>query len=132
SSAQRGKFEEYRAFAANKSDLERTDLAKEKTGVFIGAYAVNPVNDERIPIWIADYVLASYGTAAIMAVPGHDARDLEFACKFNLPVREVVQAPGGQESIGYIGDGVAINSGFLNGLPTVEAKTKITQWLEYK
>ncbi|HTD85157.1 MAG TPA: class I tRNA ligase family protein, partial [Candidatus Binatia bacterium] len=132
SSAQRGKVEEYRAFAANKSDLERTDLAKEKTGVFIGAYAVNPVNDERIPIWIADYVLASYGTGAIMAVPGHDARDLEFARKFNLSVREVVRAPAGQESIGYVGDGTSVNSGFLDGLPTPEAKKRITQWLEDK
>ena len=129
---ERAKVEEYRAFAANKSDLERTDLAKEKTGVFTGAYAVNPVNDERIPIWIADYVLASYGTGAIMAVPGHDTRDLEFARKFSLPVREVVHAPGGQESIGYVGDGTAVNSGFLDGLPTAEAKKKIIQWLEDK
>ena len=123
---------EYRTYAANKSDLERTDLAKEKTGVFIGAYAINPVNDERIPIWIADYVLASYGTGAIMAVPGHDTRDLEFARKFDLPVRQVVEAPDGQESIGYVGDGVAVNSGLLNGLPTAEAKKKITQWLQEK
>jgi len=130
--AQRAKVEEYRALAANKSDLDRTDLAKEKTGVFIGAYALNPVKDEPIPIWIADYVLASYGTGAIMAVPGHDTRDLEFARKFNLAVREVVQAPGGQESIGYVGDGVSVNSGFLDGLPTPEAKRKITQWLEDK
>ena len=129
---QRVKVDEYRAHAANKSDLERTDLAKEKTGVFIGAHAINPVNDERIPIWIADYVLASYGTGAIMAVPGHDTRDLEFAQKFSLPIGEVVQAPGGQESIGYVGDGVSVNSGFLNGLPTPEAKKKITQWLEEK
>ena len=129
---QGAKVDEYRAFAGNKSDLERTDLAKEKTGVFIGAYAINPVNNERIPIWIADYVLASYGTGAIMAVPGHDTRDLEFARKFNLPVREVVQAPAGEESIGFVGDGTSVNSGFLNGLPTLEAKKKITQWLEHK
>ena len=132
SPAQRAQVEQYSAFAGNKSDLERTDLAKEKTGVFIGAYAINPVNDERIPIWIADYVLASYGTGAIMAVPGHDTRDLEFARKFNLPVREVVHPPGGQQSIGYVGDGTSVNSGFLNGLPTAEAKRKITQWLEEK
>ena len=132
SADQRAKVEEYRAYAANKSDLERTDLAKEKTGVFIGAHALNPVNNERIPIWIADYVLASYGTGAIMAVPGHDTRDLEFARKFNLPIREVVQAPAGLQSIGYLGDGVSVNSGFLNGLPTPEAKKRITQWLEAK
>ena len=129
---QRAQVEDYRAYAANKSDLERTDLGKDKTGVFIGAYAINPVNDERIPIWIADYVLASYGTGAIMAVPGHDTRDLEFARKFNLAVREVVQAPPGQESIGYVGDGTSVNSGFLDGLPTPEAKGKITQWLKDK
>jgi leucyl-tRNA synthetase len=127
---QRAKVEEYRAFAAKKSDLDRTDLAKEKTGVFIGAYAVNPVNNERIPIWIADYVLASYGTGAIMAVPGHDTRDLEFARKFDLPIREVVKAPNEQESIGFVGDGVSVNSGFISGLPTAEAKKKITRWLE--
>ncbi len=120
----------YRAFAAAKSDLERTELAKEKTGVFTGAYAINPVNQERIPIWIADYVLASYGTGAIMAVPAHDTRDLEFAQKFGLPVRQVVQAPAGEESIGFVGDGVSVNSDFLNQLPTPEAKKRITAWLE--
>jgi len=122
--------EEYRAGAARKSDLERTDLAKEKTGVFIGAFAVNPVNDEEIPIWIADYVLASYGTGAIMAVPGHDERDLEFARKYELDVRAVVQAPEGMESVGFVGDGVSMNSGFISGLPTPEAKAKIIDWLE--
>ena len=120
----------YRAAAASKSDLERTELAKEKTGVFTGAYAINPVNGERIPIWIADYVLASYGTGAIMAVPAHDTRDLEFAKKFQLPIRIVVQAPGNQESIGFVDDGTSINSGFLTGLPTPEAKAKIASWLE--
>ncbi|HOX01923.1 MAG TPA: leucine--tRNA ligase [Candidatus Paceibacterota bacterium] len=120
----------YRAFAAAKSDLERTDLAKEKTGVFTGAFAVNPVNQERIPIWIADYVLASYGTGAIMAVPAHDTRDLEFARQYDLPVRIVVQAPVGKESIGYIDDGVSVNSAFLDGLPTPEAKQRIAAWLE--
>src|SRR5262249_2304456 len=83
---QKKAVEDYKAFAAGKSDLERTELAKEKTGVFTGAYAINPVNGEKIPIWIADYVLASYGTGAIMAVPAHDERDFDFAKKFNLPV----------------------------------------------
>ncbi len=128
--AQRQAVDEYRAYAAKKSDLERTELAKEKTGVFTGAYAINPVNHERIPIWIADYVLASYGTGAIMAVPAHDTRDLEFARKFNLPIRLVVQAPEGQESIGFVGDGISVNSGLITGLPTPEAKKKITAWLE--
>ncbi|MCL5096644.1 MAG: leucine--tRNA ligase [Candidatus Omnitrophica bacterium] len=120
----------YRAYAAAKSDLERTEMAKKKTGVFTGAYAINPVNGERIPIWIADYVLATYGTGAIMAVPAHDTRDLEFARKFDLPVRLVVQAPAGQESIGFVGDGTNVNSGLLDGLPTPEAKKKINAWLE--
>ena len=122
----------YQQFAAGKSDLERTELSKEKTGVFTGAYALNPVNGERIPLWIADYVLASYGTGAIMAVPGHDARDLEFARKFDLPIRVVVQAREGQDSVGFLDDGVSVNSDFLNGLPTPEAKKKITAWLEEK
>jgi leucyl-tRNA synthetase len=132
SDEQRQAVAEYRAFAAGKSDLERTDLAKEKTGVFIGAHAVNPVNQECIPIWIADYVLSSYGTGAIMAVPAHDSRDLEFARAFDLPIRQVVQAPDGTESIGYVDDGVSVNSGFITGLPTPEAKAKITAWLEEK
>jgi leucyl-tRNA synthetase len=120
----------YRAYAAGKSDLERTELAKTKTGVFTGAYALNPVQGERIPIWVADYVLASYGTGAIMAVPAHDTRDLEFARKFDLPVRVVVQAPPGQESVGFVGDGVSVDSGLITGLPTPEAKRRITVWLE--
>ena len=127
---QRGAVEQYRATAASKSDLERTELARDKTGVFTGAYAVNPVNQEKIPVWIADYVLASYGTGAIMAVPAHDERDLEFAQKFHLPIRIVVQAPAGKESLGCIEDGIAIDSAFLNGLPTAEAKKKISAWLE--
>jgi leucyl-tRNA synthetase len=129
---QRSAVKGYQEYAAGKSDLERTELAKEKTGVFTGAYALNPVNDERIPIWIADYVLASYGTGAIMAVPGHDARDLEFARKFNLPIRQVVQAPEGQEPIGFVGDGVSVDSGFITSLPTPAAKSKIIEWLEEK
>jgi leucyl-tRNA synthetase len=120
----------YRAYASSKSDLERTELAKEKTGVFTGAYAINPVNDERIPIWIADYVLSTYGTGAIMAVPAHDERDLEFARMFNLPIRVVVQAPEGQESLGFVGNGISIDSGSITGLPTPEAKAKISAWLE--
>ncbi len=122
----------YQTYAASKSDLERTDLAKEKTGVFTGAYAINPVNGERIPIWIADYVLSTYGTGAIMAVPAHDTRDLEFAQKFDLPIRIVVQAPDPSKSIGFVDDGISVNSGFLSGLPTPEAKRKIAAWLEEK
>jgi leucyl-tRNA synthetase len=129
---QRAAVEQYQQFAATKSELERTELAKEKTGVFTGAYAINPVNNERIPIWIADYVLATYGTGAIMAVPAHDERDLEFARKFNLPIRVVVQAPEGTESLGFVGNGVSIDSGNITGLPTAEAKKKITAWLEEK
>src|SRR5207302_3273023 len=106
---------------ACKSELERTDLAKEKTGLFPGACAINPVNQERIPIWIADYVLLGYGTGAIMAVPAHDERDLEFARKFDLPIREVVQPRGGEDPIGFIGDGIAINSPIIEGLPSAEA-----------
>ena len=128
---QRAAVEEYRASAARKSDLERTDLAKDKSGVFTGGFAINPVNDEPVPVWIADYVLASYGTGAIMAVPAHDARDLEFAQKFELPVRVVVEAPEG-ESLGFVGDGISVESGFISGLPTPEAKAKIIGWLEEK
>jgi leucyl-tRNA synthetase len=131
-SAQRAAVAAYQARASGKSDLERTELSTEKTGVFTGAYAVNPVNEEKIPIWIADYVLASYGTGAIMAVPAHDSRDLEFARKFDLPLRIVVQAPGGQESLGFVEDGTSVNSGFLSGLPTPETKRKIIAWLEEK
>ncbi|MSR78264.1 MAG: leucine--tRNA ligase [Candidatus Omnitrophica bacterium] len=129
---QKSKVETYCGQASRKSDLERTDLAKEKTGVFTGAYAVNPVNQKKIPIWIADYVLSGYGTGAIMSVPAHDARDLEFAKKFDLPVDVVVKAPEGKESIGWCEDGTAINSDFLNGLSTPEAKKKMNDWLEQK
>jgi leucyl-tRNA synthetase len=133
---QRQAVEAYRAEVAKKSDLERTELAKEKTGVFTGAYAINPVNREEIPIWIADYVLISYGTGAIMAVPGHDTRDFEFATKFNLPIVQVVEPPTGTDWHGYVEDGIAVNSAnadiALNGLPTPEAKRKITAWLEAK
>jgi leucyl-tRNA synthetase len=123
----------YRVEVARKSDLERTELSKEKTGVFTGAYAINAVNGEKIPIWIADYVLASYGTGAIMAVPAHDERDFEFATKFSLPVIQVVQPNDAKtEWQGFTDDGTAVNSGFLNSLPTAEAKKKITAWLEEK
>ena len=124
--------EAYQAEAARKSDLERTDLAKGKSGVFTGAYAINPANGRQMPIWTADYVLAGYGTGAIMAVPAHDMRDLEFAKKFKLPIEVVVQAPEGRESIGFTGVGTAVNSGLLDGLPTHEAKRTITAWLEEK
>ncbi len=127
----RQSVETYKAQVAKRSDLERAE-AKEKTGVSIGACAINPVNNEEIPIWIADYVLAGYGTGAIMAVPAHDTRDLEFARKFNLPVRVVVEAPPGRESLGFVGEGVSVNSDFLSGLSTVEAKKKVTAWLEEK
>ena len=124
---------QYQAFASGRSDLERTELAKEKTGVFTGAYALNPVNGEKIPIWIADYVPASYGTGAIMAVPAHDTRDFEFAKKFNLPVIQVVQPNDPKTDWqGFTDDGVSVNSGFITGLPTPEAKAKITAWLAEK
>ncbi|GHV75409.1 leucine--tRNA ligase [Spirochaetia bacterium] len=124
--------------AAKKSDLERTDLAKVKTGVFSGAYAINPVNGKKIPIWIADYVLISYGTGAIMAVPAHDERDWDFAKAFNLPIIQVVAnekpAPGQDYSAEppeyTIADGWSVNSGEFTGLPTAEAKTKVTAWVE--
>ena len=129
----------YQEQAATKSDLDRTDLAKEKTGVFTGAYAINPVNSEKIPIWISDYVLISYGTGAIMSVPAHDERDFEFAKKFNLAVMPVVE-PGDAEQaelvrqgkLCFIGDGKAINSGRFNGLSTAQFKEQITNWLEEK
>jgi leucyl-tRNA synthetase len=136
SKEKRADIEKYRQEAARKSDLDRTDLAKEKTGVFIGAYAINPVNNEKIPIWISDYVLISYGTGAIMAVPAHDERDFEFAKKFNLPIIPVVAPPDAQQAelvkqgkLCFVGDGKAINSGQFDGLSTVEFKEKITEWL---
>ena len=126
----------YRAEIGGKSDLERTELSKEKTGVFTGAYAVNPVNGERIPVWIADYVLMGYGTGAIMAVPAHDERDWEFAKKYDLPIRPVVKMAGGEANADACapGEGTAIDSHnadvSLNGLSTAEAKSKIIDWLE--
>ncbi|MGB5944652.1 leucine--tRNA ligase [Paenisporosarcina sp.] len=112
-----------------KSDLERTDLAKSKTGVFTGAYAINPVSGEKMPIWIADYVLATYGTGAIMAVPAHDDRDYEFAKQFDLPIVEVVEG-GNIEKEAYAGEGKHINSDFLNGLDKIQAIEKAIKWFE--
>ena len=130
----------YAETAARKSDLERTDLAKEKTGVWTGAHAVNPVNGEKIPVWIADYVLISYGTGAIMAVPAHDERDWDFAKAFGLPVTRVVAGEKPETGKDYSGtpqqcesaDGWSVNSGDFTGLPTALAKTRITEWLEEK
>jgi leucyl-tRNA synthetase len=147
---QRADVDAYIKTAAAKSERDRQDASKEKTGVFTGAYAVNPVNHQRIPVWIADYVLTGYGTGAIMAVPAHDERDHEFARKFDLPIIEVVrpasqdQPPESKKPGGtgvspvasrsatlspFTGEGVAVNSGPLDGLPTAEAKQKITAWL---
>ncbi len=120
----------YMDLASRKSDLERTELQKEKTGVFTGACAMNPVNQEAIPIWIADYVLSSYGTGAIMAVPGQDERDWAFAAKYGLPIRRTVQPPPDFTGLAYTGDGPAMNSDFLDGLHVDAAKKKIIHWLE--
>ena len=125
----------YRAFAAGKTDVERQADAREKTGVFIGAYATNPANGAQVPVFIADYVLAGYGTGAIMAVPGQDERDWEFAEVFDLPIVRTVQPPDGFEGKAYTGEGPAINSGSpqsvsLDGLSIVDAKARIIQWLE--
>ncbi len=125
---------EYKESAKHKSDLERQQLEKDKTGVFTGAYVINPVNNKEIPVWISDYVLMSYGTGAIMAVPGHDQRDWEFARKYNLPIIEVVKPAGSKESnvskAAFSEEGIACNSGFINGLKTEKAKKKVIEWLE--
>jgi len=121
---------EYREKTARKSELERAELTKEKTGVFTGAHAINPANEQKIPIWIADYVLLGYGTGAIGGVPAHDERDLEFAKKFDLPIVEVVQPLSNEPALGFVGEGIAINSPIIDGLTTAEAKKKITKWLE--
>ncbi|WP_028976381.1 leucine--tRNA ligase [Sporolactobacillus terrae] len=126
---QKESIDRYRAEVAAKSDLERTDLAKTKTGAFTGAYAINPVNGKKVPIWIADYVLITYGSGAIMAVPGHDDRDYEFATKFHLPIIEVV-AGGDLSKEAYTGEGKHVHSEFLNGLGKKEAITKMIDWLE--
>ena len=121
---------DYIAEAAKKSDLDRTDLAKEKTGVFSGSYAINPVNGKEIPIWIADYVLISYGTGAIMAVPAHDTRDWEFAKKFNLPIIEVLKSEVDVQEQAWTEDGIHVNSGFLDGLNKADAIEKMIAFLE--
>ncbi|MED4779273.1 leucine--tRNA ligase [Brevibacillus choshinensis] len=126
--AQREAVDAYLEQAKRKSDLERTDLAKEKTGVFTGAYAINPVDGERLPIWIADYVLISYGTGSIMAVPAHDERDYEFAKTFDLPIKQVIEG-GDISEEAYSGDGPHINSGFLDGLNKEQAIIKMIEWL---
>ena len=129
-------IEAYKETASKKSDLDRTDLAKDKSGQFTGAYAVNPVNGEKIPIWISDYVLISYGTGAIMAVPAHDERDFEFATKFELPIIQVVQPDNPEDAklceegkLCFAGNGTAMNSGKFTGLKTPEFKEKIATWL---
>ncbi|MEC1717882.1 leucine--tRNA ligase [Schinkia azotoformans] len=126
---QKAEIDAYLEKVQSKSDLERTDLAKEKTGVFTGAYAINPVNGEKMPIWIADYVLMGYGSGAIMAVPAHDERDYEFAVKFELPIKEVV-AGGDVSKEAYTGDGVHVNSDFLNGLNKEDGIKKAIEWFE--
>ena len=126
---QRAAVEEYLDIVKRKSDLERTDLNKDKTGVFTGAYAINPVNGEKVELWIADYVLASYGTGAVMAVPAHDERDYEFATKFNLPIKAVVE-DNGEVVVPFYGDGKHINSDFINGLNNEEAIAKVIEFLE--
>ena len=125
-------IEKYRTEVAKKSDLERTDLAKGKSGVFTGAYAINPVNRQKIPIWAADYVLMSYGTGAIMAVPAHDERDYEFAKQYDLPIPRVIAAADGNDTLPYTGDGTLINSPGYDGLAWPEAKKKITAALAAK
>lgn len=126
---QKAAVDEYLDIVKRKSDLERTDLNKDKTGVFTGAYAINPVSGEKVEIWIADYVLASYGTGAVMAVPAHDERDFEFATKFNLAITPVIE-DNGEVVVPFYGDGLYINSGFINGLNNEDAITKVIGFLE--
>ena len=126
---QKAAVEEYLDIVKRKSDLERTDLNKDKTGVFTGAYAINPVNGEKVELWIADYVLASYGPGAVMAVPAHDERDCEFATKFNLPIKAVIE-DNGEVVVPFYGDGKHINSDFINGLNNEEAIAKVIEFLE--
>ena len=128
---QKDKVAEYKKICASKSDLERTELNKEKTGVFTGAYAINPVNGKEIPIWIADYVLSTYGTGAIMAVPAHDTRDFAFATKYGIEIIPVISG-GDISKEAYTGDGVHINSKFLDGLNKEDAINKMIEWLEDK
>ncbi len=127
---QRAAVEAYRAQAATRSDFERSAVARDKTGVFTGSHAVNPANGTRLPIWIADYVLMTYGTGAIMAVPGQDQRDWDFARAFDLPIIRTVQPPPDFTGEAWLEDGPAINSAFLDGLRVAQAKARMTQWLE--
>ena len=125
------KVSEYRKESATKNEMQRTELNKDKSGVFTGSYAINPLNKKKIPIWIGDYVLLSYGTGAIMAVPGHDERDYEFAVKYGLEITQVVDGKGVDiDNVAYTNDGVAINSDFINGLSTADAKSKMIEYLE--
>ncbi len=128
--SQSAEVEKYQEVSSKKTDIERSSLEKEKTGVFTGAYAVNPVNGHEVPVWIADYVLSSYGTGAVMAVPAHDFRDYEFAKKYELEIIKVVEKDGDIVLDVHEDDGITINSDFLNGLATQEAKEKIIEWLE--
>ena len=125
----KAEVEKYKEEASRRSDLERTDLNKDKTGVFTGSYVINPVNGEKLPIWISDYVLASYGTGAVMAVPSGDQRDYDFATKFDLPIKPVIEGTDVSEGA-FDGDGKHINSGFLDGLNIADAKQKMIDWLE--
>ncbi len=129
---QKKQVDDYVESVKSLTEIERTSTVKEKTGVFIGAYVINPATNKKIPIWIADYVLQSYGTGAIMAVPGQDERDWEFAEKFDLPIIRTVQPPNDFDGKAYLDDGPAINSDFLNGLNVKEAKRRMIQWLEEK
>ncbi|MFT5905561.1 MAG: leucyl-tRNA synthetase, partial [Cryomorphaceae bacterium] len=126
---QKDAIEAYIKDCASKSDMERGEMNKDKTGIFTGAYVTNPVNGEQIPVWIADYVMMGYGTGAIMAVPGHDERDYQFAIKFELPVIQVVQPNDKSDWKGYTGNGKSINSGFLDGMKTKDAKRAMIKWL---
>ncbi len=126
----RAAVDAYRAQAATKSELERAELQKDKTGVFTGGHAVNPATAKSIPIWVADYVLAGYGTGAIMAVPAQDQRDWDFATKYVLPIVRTVEPPAGFEGEAYTGEGKSINSGFLDGLGVEAAKARMIEWLE--
>ena len=125
----KAEVEKYKEEVSRRSDLERTDLNKDKTGVFTGSYVINPVNGEKLPIWISDYVLASYGTGAVMAVPSGDQRDYDFATKFDLPIKPVIEGTDVSEGA-FDGDGKHINSGFLDGLNIADAKQKMIDWLE--
>lgn len=125
----KAEVKKYKEEASRRSDLERTDLNKDKTGVFTGSYVINPVNGEKLPIWISDYVLSSYGTGAVMAVPSGDQRDYDFATKFNLPIKPIIEGADVSEGA-FDGDGKHINSGFLDGLNIADAKQKMIDWLE--